>query len=1474
GKYTGTDYTSLSAWGQAVKGDANSKSVNPFFKSTTELRAYQRALNGAGIPVAGVVLDIDGEIRNSSAPDIGADEFMVDFGITRLISPTLDCDQTATEAVTANIAQFGDIPFTDLKIAYQVNKGTIYTETIKGQINTDIAHTFQQVQNLLQDGRYDFKVWLVGIQDDNVNNDTLYVARFKKPRPNASFNFKAECAGVAVSFQGNASVNPGKIARYEWDFGDGEMAHEQNPKHIFAKSGTYTVTLRAYSEEGCYGSVTREVTITTTPEAKFSAANSCAGAPLTFKNESTVSAGTITYLWDFGDGTSSTEQHPTKTYSKAGTYKVQLTASNNSGCSNVYFKNVVVNELPAVTFATFNPVCAEAPAFNLTGGLPKGGIYSGKGVVDGMFNATTAGIGTHTIIYTYTNENGCISTATNTIQVKALPTVSFSGLPATICSSAAAVTLTASPAGGVWVGNGMNKDGVFTPATAGVGTHNVEYIYSDAGGCTNKVTKTVEVTSVTGTLTASSNSPVKIGETLNLSASTITGATYSWTGPNSFTSTSQNPFIANVTSKAAGAYTVTATVDGCRISAIIDVVIDQPTVIASFSPINGIEGTSVTIKGSGFTGATRVQFRNASANGFKIVDDETIVVAAPGCCTGPISVTTSTGTVVSKEVFTVLDNTITISTLPNGATYCAGGSINIPFTVTGTYTSGNSFTAQLSNASGSFASPVNIGTMSGTASGTISATIPAGTTLGNGYRVRVISASPAIISGDNGANLSVQNKPAAPGAITGVTSICNGSEVTYTITAVSGATSYEWTVPNGWGITSGEGTTSIKVTVGSTGGNITVTATNYCGTSSASTKAVSITTVTAPTVSANTPQVGETLNLTAGSISGATYSWTGPLGFTSTEQNPTRANATAAMAGTYSVTATVNGCTSAAATVTVTVGEANALTIAVDSVSGSSNAEVLVPVRVKDFKNILSMQGSINWNSSIATFVGVESFGLEGMSSASFGQTNVTNGQLTFSWHEASSTPVILSDDAVIFALRLKLVGAAGSSTAVTVTNTPVKIEVTNNSFTAIPVTTKVGAAIIASEVTVAGTVKSQLGTSLTNVTVRATGGANSKSITTGASGAFSFDLTEGASYTLAPTRRTEVDVTNGITTLDLVQIQRHILGMQSLASPYKIIAADVNNSGSVTTLDVALIRALILYNITSFPKERMWAFVKSDYSFADPTMPFPYDSTRVYSKAAGLSSQNFIGVKLGDVNDSWDASTARLKVAGEVAFNMEDQLTAPGTEIVVPVSVQNFSDVCGYQFTLSWDPKVLEFSRVEHAGVESVYGTHSIGKGKLTTVWAEPNGRSLSLTDGTKVFYVRFKVVGENGAESKVEIGSALTKSVAYTGSLAQLNVQSQHAVVKVKAPTYALFQNYPNPFNSQTTLHFELAEEQEVQFTIYNALGQVVKQISGKYAAGEHTVVWKGDDGKGNRLSKGTYYCRMQAGKYTNAVQIILAK
>lgn len=124
-----------------------------------------------------------------------------------------------------------------------------------------------------------------------------------------------------------------------------------------------------------------------------------------------------------------------------------------------------------------------------------------------------------------------------------------------------------------------------------------------------------------------------------------------------------------------------------------------------------------------------------------------------------------------------------ISTSDVNPTNCSGNSMNVAYTVLGTFAPGNIFTAQLSDENGSFTSPVAIGTLASTSSGNISATIPGDAPAGTAYRIRVVSSNPSITGNDNGSNVTIFSTPAQPGAFTtSSASVSNGQNgVVYTV---------------------------------------------------------------------------------------------------------------------------------------------------------------------------------------------------------------------------------------------------------------------------------------------------------------------------------------------------------------------------------------------------------------------------------------------------------------------------------------------------------------------------------------------------------------------------------------------------------------------------------------------------------------------------------------------------------------------
>lgn len=152
-------------------------------------------------------------------------------------------------------------------------------------------------------------------------------------------------------------------------------------------------------------------------------------------------------------------------------------------------------------------------------------------------------------------------------------------------------------------------------------------------------------------------------------------------------------------------------------------------------------------------------------------------------------------------------------------------------------------------------------------------------------------------------------------------SACIGSSIglTSVTTTLSGVSTYAWTGPGGYTASTANPTIS-PITAGSSG-TYTLTVTELNGSSCTDTTNVAVYPVPpTPTPSNNGPVCsGSTLNLTTPAVAGATYSWTGPNGFTSTAQNPSIASVTNLATGTYSVTITVNGCLSAVGTTNVSI---------------------------------------------------------------------------------------------------------------------------------------------------------------------------------------------------------------------------------------------------------------------------------------------------------------------------------------------------------------------------------------------------------------------------------------------------------------------------------------------------------------------------------------------------------------------------
>ena len=169
----------------------------------------------------------------------------------------------------------------------------------------------------------------------------------------------------------------------------------------------------------------------------------------------------------------------------------------------------------------------------------------------------------------------------------------------------------------------------------------------------------------------------------------------------------------------------------------------------------------------------------------------------------------------------------------------------------------------------------------------------------------------------------------------------------------------------------------------------------------------------------------------------------------------------------------------------------------------------------------------------------------------------------------------------------------------------------------------------------IAGIIATEANEPLGGVSVTISG-VQTATVVTGPNGAYGSGwLPLGEDYTVTPAH--DGDYAEGVSTFDIVLIQKHILALQPFASPYALIAADANGDGHVSTLDLIYLRRLILGLETVLPNNPSWRFIEADYEFPDGANPWQEDFPEIYNAndLNGNIQANFVAVKIGDVNPS-----------------------------------------------------------------------------------------------------------------------------------------------------------------------------------------------------------------------------------------------
>ena len=490
-------------------------------------------------------------------------------------------------------------------------------------------------------------------------------------------------------------------------------------------------------------------------------------------------------------------------------------------------------------------------------------------------------------------------------------------------------------------------------------------------------------------------------------------------------------------------------------------------------------------------------------------------------------------------------------------------------------------------------------------------------------------------------------------------------------------------------------------------------------------------------------------------------------------------------------------------------------------VNGSCAETVEVPVSVQNFRRISRFMGEMTWDTARLRFDSLRIFQEPGMKPSDFTTTQTTAGRLRFQWATNDTSWKSLPDTTVIFAVRLIPTTSEFSTWPVSLnTDTTLFRFQDDRPVTLKSIAMNGGVTVNTCLMKLEGRVLTPLDEGVVNVQMTLTG-PDAKQTLTRQDGTYTLSANKGI-YTLSPFKNNEREKLNGISTFDIALIQSHLLFRQRLANPYKVIAADANNSGSITTADVLFLRRMLLRIDTSLPGNRTWAFVDADQTFPNPDMPFPFRSTRSFNDLFGKVTHSFRAVKLGDVNydrnpkldQTWGRDT--LKLIAEIK-------ELPGLRYRILIKSDAIDQLMGFQGTLSWDSAHLSLLTINENPLEIGLGEGSLQQGKLLVSWNDPKAFGMNISKGSLMLDMTFQAKRGNPLPVLSLTDDILARE-AFNQSFQKINMQLSMPVSIEGSISDASFHLHPNPAKTYINATWRSAQKETATLRLLDATGRTV--------------------------------------------------
>ncbi|MFY7848277.1 MAG: PKD domain-containing protein, partial [Bacteroidia bacterium] len=484
------------------------------------------------------------------------------------------------------------------------------------------------------------------------------------PQPAVGFtlNTNAQCLR-GNSFQTTNSSTG--ATTYEWSFGDGTGHSGTSPSKSYTAAGTYSIRLIAINSNGCRDTLSRSVTVNPNPTAAYTLNNTTQclrGNSFSTTNSST---GASTYNWDFGDGTSSVSNAPSKTYSAAGTYAIRLIAITASGCRDTLSRTVTVNANASAGFSLNNSTqCLRGNRFAVSNSSTGAASYEWS-FGDGTTSTAASPVKTYSASGTYTfrlitlSSAGCRDTLSRSVTVNPNPVAGFSISNSAQCLRGNSFAITNSSTGAStynWSFGDASTSAVSSPSKTytAAGTYTIRLVAFNASGCSDTMSRTATVHAQPAAgFTVNNNSQCLRGNNFSFTNSSTGGNTYGWSFGDGTTTSATSP---SKTYNSTGTYNVrliAITLNSCRDTLTRTVTVKahpvaRATVNNDTQCLSGNQfvfraGSSTPVSGSSITGWRWTYGTGASRSGDTVQSPSAVVYSTSGVRAVSLFVTDANG---------------------------------------------------------------------------------------------------------------------------------------------------------------------------------------------------------------------------------------------------------------------------------------------------------------------------------------------------------------------------------------------------------------------------------------------------------------------------------------------------------------------------------------------------------------------------------------------------------------------------------------------------------------------------------------------------------------------------------------------------------------------------------------------------------------------------------------------------------------